>query len=214
VATKSTRSSGTQHNQRGAARGVTLVDPVSGLPVCVIDDNGQKRLCVDAKITAQSIVVDVDLDPETDQVGIAHPDRPSTFLNIESDGSINVNTNLDSESGDTVALGGYQNPIFDELSDSITTANYEEIYSYTSSNDNTRIIGVESSIATPSTIRVKIDGTIVRVLRSSALEKNVYFEFKAHRPLTTGQILTVEAKVDRNLLTSYLTFTALEGYTI
>ncbi len=215
MGTKSNRSSGTQPNQRGVARGVTLVDPKTGFPVCVIQDSeGKYRLCVDAKITAQSIVVDVDLDPEDDQVGIAHPDRPTTFLHIEPDGSINVNTNLDSEAGDTVALGAYPDPIFDKNPDTITTSNFEEIYRYTSTDDDTRIIGVESTVSTPSNFRLKIDGTVERELRSSPMQRNVYFEFKAHRFLTTGQILTIEAKVERFILSSYTTFTALEGYLV
>ena len=215
MATKSNRSSGTQHNQRGAAKGVTLVDPKTGFPVCVIQDSqGKYRLCVDAKITAQSVVVNVDLDPEDDQVGIAHPDRPTTFLHIEPDGSINVNSNIDSEGGDTIALGAYPSPIFDNDADSITTANFEEIYKYTSTDDDTRIIGVESTVSTSSRFRLKIDGNIERELRSSPTQRNIYFEFKAHRFLTTGQVLTVEAKVDRFLLSTYSTFTALEGYLV
>jgi len=214
VATKSNRSSGTQHNQRGASKGVTLVDPVTGLPVCVIDDNGKKRLCVDAKITAQSINVEVDLDPENDQVGIAHPDRPTVFLNVEPDGSINVNSNIDAEDGDTIAIGAYPDPIFDKNADSITTANFEEIYRYVSTDDDTRIINVESTVSTTSNFRLKIDGTVERELRSSPMERNIHFEFRAHRFLTTGQILTIEAQVERKILGSYSTFTALEGYLV
>ena len=214
MGTKSNRSSGTQPNRRGIAQGNTLVDPKTGYPVCVKEDAaGDFRLCVDAltTINAQNIIVDVNLDSDTDAVRVEDPDT-GAHVRVEADGSINANVAVEAEDGDSIAIGAHPFQIFDEDADTITTANYEQIYSYTSTDDNTRIVVVECTVSTPSSIQLKIDGNVKRIKRSSSLERNVVFEFKEHRPLPSGAVLTVEARVERLILTSYSTFTSLEGY--
>src|SRR3990167_4237267 len=195
MGTKSTRSSGTQFNPKGVTQGNTLIDPNTGDPVSVITDvSGKRRLCVDANITAQTIQVNVDLDgTDGDTIAIVDPDSGNS-LEINADGSINANTEVDAADGDSIAI-----------------PSFEEIFSYTSSNNNTRIIAVECTVSTPSIIRLKIDGVIKKELRTSSLERNIIFEFREHRPIDSGKALTVEAKVERFILSSYATFTSLEG---
>lgn len=123
-----------------------------------------------------------------------------------------ISIDIDAKDGANIAISGHTNPIFDELSDTITTAAYEEIYAYTSTDDLCRISAIEVAVSTPSTVVVKIEGTAIRTKRSSALEKNLVFEFYEHRPLLSGEELTVEVKVDRKIWPSYDTFTALSGY--
>lgn len=211
MATKSNRSSGSQHNQRGVAQGTTLVDPKTGFPVCVKETNGEYRLCVDAQLSVENVNINVDLDPLGDGVHIGDPNTGYTLV-VNADGSLDANVEVDAADGDNIAISAHPNQIFDELADTLTTANFEQIYTYTSTDNNTKIICVETSVGTPSRIRLKINGTIVRELRSSSLERNVYFNFREHRPLVSGDILTIEAQVERLIKTSYDTFTALEGY--
>lgn len=104
MATKSTRSSGTQHNARGVTQGNTLVGPRSGLPIDeVLDSAGVRRLAVDANFTAQNVTAEVDLDVVDDGVHIGDPDTGFT-LQIEADGSINTNTEIDAADGDNIAI--------------------------------------------------------------------------------------------------------------
>lgn len=104
MGTKSNRSSGTQHNPRGVTQGNTLVDPNTGLPIDVIEDTeGTRRLAVDANISANFGDINVDLDYEDDSVSIGDPNS-NTTLKIESDGSINANTEIDAADGDNIAI--------------------------------------------------------------------------------------------------------------
>lgn len=107
MSTKSNRSSGTQHNQRGVAQGVTLVDPKTGLPVAVVlGADGKYRLAVDANVTANISGVDVSLDG----VGVGGDNVylvdnvTSNKFKINADGSIDTNVELDAADGDNVAI--------------------------------------------------------------------------------------------------------------
>jgi len=213
VGTKSTRSSGTQHNMRGVAQGNTLVDPITGLPVDVLlDSEGVRRLAVDTSIQLDGITVNVDpLTPLVDGVHIG--DGEGDLLEINPDGSINVNTAVDAADGDNIAISGHASPVFDEAADTITTASYEEVYSYVAAAI-TNIEKIETTVDTTATFRVKLNGVVIKVLRSSPLEKNVVFTFKEHRVLADTDEISVEARVDRFKRTSYDTFVSLEGYLV
>lgn len=107
MSTKSTRSSGTQHNQRGVTQGNTLVDPKSGLPITVITDNtGAKRLAVDAQVTATVGSVDVNLvGTGTDGDNIFVVDNATgNKLKVNSNGSLDVNAEIDAAGGDNIAI--------------------------------------------------------------------------------------------------------------
>lgn len=213
MSTKSSRSAGTQHTQKGVTQGNVLVDPVSGNPVSVTTDTtGKKRLAVDANISAQDIQVSVDLNADDgDNVAIKDPNTGAK-LRIEPDGSINANMQSDAADGDNIAISGHPNQIFDEAAGTITTSAFEEIYTYTSSNLNTMIRSIECTISTSATIRLKINGTIKKVLRTSPLKRNIKFLFSDDRPLPSGQTISIEAQVDRLIQSSYDSFTSLEGY--
>ena len=105
MGTKSTRSSGTQINARGITQGNTLVGPNSGLPIDeVVDNNGVRRLAVDAALTLDTVTVDIDdLTPDKDQVSIGDHTTGNS-LEIEPDGSINANVEVDAADGDNIAI--------------------------------------------------------------------------------------------------------------
>ena len=206
------KSPGSQHNPKGVTQGNTLIDPNTGNPVSVIPDTeGNRRLAVDAKITAQVGDVNVELDFNNDSVQIGDPNTGAT-LRVEPDGSINTNTEIDAADGDNISVSAHPQQVFQEYSDIITTASFEEIFSYTSADNRTRLLNIVSTVSTPSLIQVKINGTIVRQLWTSPLERNAVFKFDEHRPLLSGQTITVEAKVERLIHSTYETFTSLEGY--
>lgn len=213
MGTKNTRSPGSQFTGKGVVQGSSLVSPIDGLPVAVIvDTNGVHRLAVDADLTADNITVDIrDLNYKTDSITIGDANTNATLL-VNSDGSIDVNSVSSAQSGDSIAISAHPNQIFDEASGTITTTSFTQIYTYTSTNDLTRITHVESTAETPSTFVLKINGIIKRTLRSSPMERNIDFKFEENRTLLNGDILTVEAQVDRLIYTSYATFTSLEGY--
>lgn len=104
MATKSTRSAGSQFTAKGITQGTTLVGQGSGLPIDeVVDLAGTRRLAVDANISAQSIQVSVDLDPSEDGVFIGDPNT-GNVLEIEPDGSLNANVEVDAADGDNIAI--------------------------------------------------------------------------------------------------------------
>lgn len=209
MSTVSKRSSGTQITQRGVAGGRVLVDPVTGLPIDVIEDNaGVRRLAVDAVTNIGSI--NLDLEPVDDGVHIGDASTGDPLL-VNPDGSINVNVSLDA-ADDSVSIGAHDQQIFDETLNSLTTTTFEEIYSYISTGNNTKIVRVECTAETPCTFRLKVQGNTKKIRRSSSLERNVIFEFKEHLPLLNAEELTVEARVERLIKTNYETFTSLEGY--
>lgn len=212
MATKSFKSSGTQHNQRGVSQGVTILDPVTGLPVSVVEDSGGlKRLAVDTSVTIDNVSIDVDLDATEDGVHIGDATTGNT-LTVNADGTIDVNVAISAEDGDSVSIGPHQNQIFQESSSALTVPGFQEIFSYTSVDSNTKIVQLEATASTPTIFTASVNGNIIRTLRSSPLEKNVVFVFKEHRSLANSDILTVEAKAERFRLTSYDTFVAMEGY--
>ncbi len=94
----------------------------------------------------------------------------------------------------------------------ITSPAFEVIFTYTSLDNNTKIAYVEATVSTAATIRVLVDGEIIRELRTSSLERNASFRFYEYKRLLNGQVLTVEAQVDRMIHSDYQTFTALEGH--
>ena len=209
------RTSGTVYTPKGVNQGVSLIDHNSGAPVDVIEDNaGVKRLAVDANITAQNISVNVDLDgsdPNGDTVAIVGK-TTGVSLEIESDGSLNANVEVDAADGDNIAISAHPNQIFSQNPDTLTSAAFEEIFTYTSTDNKTRLLHIECTVSTPSRLRVKFNGSIVRELWTSPVERNVRFQFSEHRTLLSGQIISVEAQVERFIHSSYDTFTSMEGY--
>ena len=214
MATKSSRSSGTQHNQRGVTQGNTLVDPITGLPIdAILDSEGVRRLAVDASVTAIIDNISVDLDPYEDGVYIGDS-ITGDLLIIHPDGSIDTNTEIDAQDGDNIAISSHPNQLFEQNLDTLTTANYEEVFTFTSTTSSTRVMKLEATSATNSVFVVKINGVVIKQKRSSALEKNVQFSFSDHRQLFSGDILSVEAKIETRVVAIYETFISMEGYII
>lgn len=107
MSTKSNRSAGTQHTQKGVIQGNSLVDPKTGNPVnVVLGPDGKYRLCVDANVTANISGVDVALDgigPDGDNVYLV--DNVTGYkLKINPDGTLDVNVTIDSATGDNIAI--------------------------------------------------------------------------------------------------------------
>lgn len=113
MSTKSNRSSGTQHNQRGVTQGNTLVGPQSGLPIDeIVDNQGVRRLAVDAAVNVElppNLTVDVDYQ-SGDSVAIGDPNT-NTILKVNPDGSIDTNTEIDAADGDNIAISDGTNTL-------------------------------------------------------------------------------------------------------
>lgn len=211
MATKGTKSSGTQFNNRGVTQGTTLVGQRSGLPIDeVVDTNGIRRLAVDAAVTLDGSAIAVDLDPDQDGVYIGNAN--GNILIVEADGSINANTEVDASDGDNIAISAHPFPLFSEQAGSITDLLFNEVFTYTSMDSNSKIVNLQCTGSTPMHFRLKIDGVVKYEKRTSSLDRNTVFEFKEHRPLLNAEVLTVEAKVERLIQPAYSTFITMEGY--
>lgn len=175
MSTKSNRSSGTQHNQRGVAQGMTLVDPKTGLPVTVVLGNdGKYRLAVDAQITANIGNVNVDLDgvgPSGDNVYLVDNITGNKFK-INADGSIDTNVELDALDGDNVAIKDSNGDELDINNDgSINT----KIIDPTITNIFNEITNVSSAI--PTTIISYVAPADIKLLQIDVSGTNIaYFE--------------------------------------
>ncbi len=197
-------------------------------------DEPANRLRVDAAVGSISIIgtVEVEIDAASgDNIALSNSDGSKQVtvttlpgsvealdVNVANEVDVNVlndiNIAISAADGDDIAISAHVNQIFDENADSITTAGFEEIFTYTSINDDTFIMGIDSTVATPTHFRVKVDGDIKRELRSSSLERNVKFQFGENRPLASGSVISVEAQVERFItgVGPYSTFTSMEGY--
>lgn len=154
-------------------------------------------------VARRVILVDEYGDPHTN----ANPVPVDVSVTIGS-----VDVDLDAESGDDVALGAHPVQIRSKAADTITTSGFEEIFTYTSTSNNTRISYVEVTVSTPSIVRILVDGDVIRELRTSPLDRNALFPFGEPYKLLVGKVISVEAQVDRFLHASFDTFTSLEGY--
>lgn len=212
MATKSIRSAGTQITQRGPTQGNILVDPVTGLPINVVEDaDGKKRLCVDAALSVSSAVVEVDLDASTDSVRIEDPDT-GAHIRVNPDGSINTSLAVDAADGDNIAISAHPEQIFDSGESTISDGSLVNIYNYTSTDNRTRISKIESIVSTPALVEIRINTQVIKRKWTSSLERNMELIFEEHLPLSSGDILRVYAQVERNILGNYKTFTSIEGY--
>lgn len=218
MATKSTRSAGSQFTNRGVTQGTTLVGQKSGLPIDeLVDDAGVRRLAVDANISAQSIQVSVDLDPTEDGVFIGDPNN-GNILEIELDGSINANIEVDAADGDNVAIHDSQgdelainpdgsinvnitqsNPgvlknVYNEVS-AVAASTLTTITTYTVPLGKTGLLVlVESSGTNIAEFSVEINST-VQAKRRTYYGSNLdtVFEFN-NLPLAAGDIILARVK--------------------
>lgn len=206
------RSPGSQRTPKGFTQGIINVDPNTGNPISTTEDvDGKIRLCVDAEITAQIGDVSVDLDFVDDGVHIGDRNTGNE-LKIEPDGSINVNSAIDADEDD-IAISSHPNQIFTENTDTVSTTASTEIFSYTSTSNNTRIMKIECTCDTSALFTAYIDGTSIRAKRSSPLDRNVSFDFLEHRTLSATEELTIEIVVDKITTNApFNTFVSLEGY--
>lgn len=140
MSTKGDRSSGTQHNPRGATQGNTLVDPNTGYPISVVTDvDGKRRLAVDASLSVDNVNLNVDLNSDTDQVAVEDPDS-GAHIKVNPDGSINVNVTVDAADGDSALSVGTE--------DGTTTGTPHVIQI----NSDKELVTREASTATTPTI--------------------------------------------------------------
>lgn len=105
MSTKSNKSSGTQHTQRGVNQGNVIVGPKSGLPIDeIVDGNGKRRLAVDAALTLDTVTVETDdLTAIDDAVRLEDPDT-GAHVRVEANGSLNANVEVDAADGDNIAV--------------------------------------------------------------------------------------------------------------
>lgn len=147
---------------------------------------------------------DIDIKFQLDGDPVSIVDSDGHELNVNADGSVDVNGSF--------TVDAHANQIFSENADTLTTAAFEEIFTYTSTNNATHIVKVECTVAQPCTFNLKINGVIKRVLRSSSVERNVMFEFREPQNLASGIVISVEARVGRKFSLDPDTFVSLQGY--
>lgn len=164
-------------------------------------DEANRRIRVDSTLSLDGGDLNLQLSHTEDSIRIGNG-VTEDYLAINPDGSIYVSE------------VPHSSQIFNENNATINTTNWVVIYSYTSINDDTRIVNLECNCSTTADFRVKIDGAIKRFRRSSPLERTVDFKFKEARPLLTGEVLTVECKVEDLDHNNVETFVALEGFII
>lgn len=228
MATKSNRSSGTQLNARGATQGNTLVGPRSGLPIDeVVDINGVRRLAVDAALTLDTVSINIDdLKPDKDQVGIGDPESGYT-LEIESDGSINANVQVDASDGDNIAISDGTNTLSinpdGSINVNVTTSNpgvvkntYNEISSL-ASGISTTIVTYTAPISKITSLEIiEVSGTniaeyTVLINGIKQAKKRTYFGAELNQeflfaqgaagfPLSIGDVVTVSVVHSRPTL--------------
>lgn len=104
-------------------------------------------------------------------------------------------------------------PVHQESSSNVTTAaSFTEIFSYTATANDTRILQIESTAGTFGHYKVKIEGLTKRELRTTGSNPNAMFLFIEPQTLATGESITVEFQPFRLRAASQDTFVALEGY--
>lgn len=162
MATKSNKSSGTQHNSKGVTQGNTLVGPRSGLPFDeIVDSNGKRRLAVDANFTAQNVTAEVNLDVPDDGVHIGDPDTGFT-LQIEADGSINANVTVDAADGDNIAIRDSEGHELNINPDGSINISINAATNFNLANITTVLANTEYSYAFPANtkkLKLKARGT-------------------------------------------------------
>lgn len=140
-------------------------------------------------------------------IGEDNPLPVDAVLNI---GALNID--LDAKTGDNTAISAHPSQIFVDNADVLPSAGYHTVFSYTSANNNTKLVYVTVAVSTTANVRLKINGTVRREYRTSPSDRQAHFLFHEHRSLPTGTIVEIEAEAERFILPSYTTFTALEGY--
>jgi len=111
----------------------------------------------------------------------------------------------------TSSSGG-STPIFVEAVSAMTALAYATIFTFTSTDPDTKLIQVHCTAETTSDFQLLLNGSPIMVKRTSPLERNIVFEFKQARTLNTGDVLTVQGRPERMFRASYETFVSMEGY--
>lgn len=93
-------------------------------------DDAKGRIRVDADITAQDITVEVELDAATDSVRVEDPDT-GAHIRVEANGSINVNSEIDANDGDNIAISDGINTLDVNPDGSINVKTTNPVYIFT-----------------------------------------------------------------------------------
>ncbi len=162
-------------------------------------DEVNRRIRVDSTLSLDGGDLTITLDHTDDSIRIGNG-VTEDYLKINPDGSINV------------VPATHTSQIFDQGSNTVNSSAWVTVYTYTSVNDDTKIVNLECNSSTTSDFRVKIDGAVKRYRRSSPLQRTVDFEFKEPRTLASGEVLTVDCLVEDLGNGNVETFVALEGF--
>ena len=177
-----------------------VVQPRSKVP-----EQEVERLTYDEEPTVARRVVLV--DPYGDYYTLDSPLPVNATLNVES-----LDISLDAKTGDNISISAHLNPLFAEASSSLTLSTYQQVFSYTSVDANTKIVFLQISVETTANIKVKINGIVKREYRTSPMERQANIIFHEHKSLPIGAILTVEVQPERMFNSPYSVFSAMEGY--
>lgn len=236
------QSPGSQFTPRGVTQGVTLVSHEHGRPIdAVIDNDGVLRLAVDANVTIENATINVDLDHTEDSVAIGDG---TDLLSINPDGSLNIRlfdesgvafsavnpmpveiittggevpVEIDAADGDNIAISAHPNQISaDNLVSVTTSGSYVNILSYTAPFNDIFIVFGELMGGIEATVRIRLNGSTIRMKQLNQSNPNLEFSFIEPRKLNSGDTLTIEAKVNKNIPASMAAgidfFASLQGY--
>lgn len=160
--------------------------------------------------------INLQLNGTTDTISVINP-VTGVPININPDGSIDVNVNVDADDGDDIAISRHQFPfkrreLTSKTKAQLSTVAYTQLFTYTAAQDGLRIRKITAYGDTFGTFRVKVNGIVEDIFRTSNTERNALFEFLEDLDVLNGQAVTVEFRPDRNRLNSYEFFYRMEGY--
>lgn len=128
-----------------------------------------------------------------------------------------VEVDIDADIGSNIAISRHQNPIrvkaeVDFVAADLDTTAYTEIFTYTSTDDKTRLRRITVKADTFGTFRLKKEGDVEEYFKTSFSERNCKFIFLEDIDLANGEQISIEFVPERIRLTDYNFFMRVEGY--
>jgi len=166
------------------------------------------------KVTFRGFDVNFRLDGSEDSIRIV--DAEGHELDINPDGTLDVNVNINAEDGDTIAISRHANP-FDRYTEQTYLkahfdADYKDIYSYTAIAAGTRVKQIKVVPPTYGSIKVLVNGTLVDMRRNSFGERDFIINFPEEIELGIGDILKIQVNLERLRIDEYAFGFKLDGY--
>lgn len=166
------------------------------------------------KVNFRGFDVNFRLDGSEDSIRIV--DSEGHELDINPDGTLDVNVSIDADTGDTIAISRHENP-FDRYTEqtylkAYFDADYKDIYSYTATVNATRVKQIKVVPPTYGSIKVLVNGTLIDMKRNSFGERDFIVNFPEEIELNIGDILSIKVNLERLRIDEYAFSFKLDGY--